>query len=113
MTAAVIVNRIHEILRCAPQPEITNLFGSFDTTGSGMITFENFVYGIQFTLARLKDLFQPFRVPSSVVVRRKRGHAWQLYEKVKKLGAGAYGEVFLAKQRSSGRHYVLKALRTG
>ena len=112
-TAHNVITQIHAIMRCPMQEEVTaDLFASYETRTSGMVDYEDYVTGIQFTLARLKDLYQPFRVPSSVVVRRKRGHAWQLYEKVKKLGAGAYGEVFLAKQRSSGRHYVLKSLRT-
>jgi len=97
-------------MRCPLQEDVTaNLFAA---SSDGMVDFDDYVTGIQFTLARLKDLYQPFRVPSSVVVRRKRGHAWKLYEKVKKLGAGAYGEVYLATQRSSGRYYVLKSLRT-
>ena len=62
-------------------------------------------------LKTIRASFQQFRVPSSVIVRRKKGNVWDNYDRVKQLGSGAFGDVFLARQKLSGREYVIKSLR--
>ena len=59
----------------------------------------------------IRASFQQVRVPSSVIVRRKKGNVWDNYDRVKQLGSGAFGDVFLARQKLSGREYVIKSLR--
>lgn len=37
---------------------------------------------------------------------------WEMFEKIKKLGEGSYGSVYLAKTSSSNRLYAIKLLKS-
>ena len=98
--------RIHSILGVPLAPD-----RALWSTTKRDLTFEEYSRGILALIKTLQASFMQFRVPSSVIVRKKKGKVWDDYEKLKKLGSGAFGDVYLAEQQMSNRQFVIKCLR--
>ncbi len=105
-----VVTRLHRIVGVPPFSDERALWKNVKRDH---LMFNEFMAGVDSLLKTFRASFQQFRVPSSVIVRRKQGHVWDKYDKIKELGRGSFGNAFLVSEKLSGRQYVIKALRLG
>ncbi len=104
--AQAVVQRVHQMLEC-PLDSKTIVWANLTRS----ISIREFKTGLGTLLKTLRAQYQQFRVSANIIVRTKRGHVWDNYDKGTRIGSGAFGDVYIATQRVSGRKYVIKVLR--